>query len=210
MSFKILRQLQYSSGSDYGNNLNFPPSRIIPVSLSEETETDNIIYYTPPRLCSEHIVCEYGKKLPEPSAYFRGPNTFIKSVLYLTNIKFYENAHLPLKANRILMDFLREKVMEEKKNWTYKKLIQNILNNSKLNLDTDPSKTPYFDKFLDLVLDREYQIVIIQSDKEGNYWDSIPEKLPKLEAEEREKKYLILLQNPSGLFSPYGVSFSNT
>jgi hypothetical protein len=89
MAFEILRQLQYCTGSDYGDNLNIAPSRIIPISLVEDINNDaddSVIYYVPPRLGNEYVICEPDKKLPEPSAYFRSPNTMLKSLLYLSNM----------------------------------------------------------------------------------------------------------------------------
>ena len=41
MSFDILRQLQYCTGSCYGDNLNMVPSRIIPISLVEDISEDS-------------------------------------------------------------------------------------------------------------------------------------------------------------------------
>ena len=95
MTFSILKQLQYCTSSDYGDNLNLAPSRIIPTSLVEDINTDtdekSIIYYVPPRLGNEYVICQSGKKLPDPSAYFRSPNTFLKSFLYLRNVNYYDN-----------------------------------------------------------------------------------------------------------------------
>ena len=82
MSFNIIRQVQYCTGSDYGNNLNITPSRIIPISLVEkddDTKEEYVLYYIPPRLGTEHIIFSPDHKLPEPSAYFRSPNTLVKS-----------------------------------------------------------------------------------------------------------------------------------
>ena len=91
MSFNILNQLQNCTGSYYGDNLNIVPSRIIPICLPEykndttNSKSYNVIYYIPPNLKTEYIVCNTEKKIPEPSAYFRSPNTFMKSLLYLSN-----------------------------------------------------------------------------------------------------------------------------
>ena len=71
MTFNILRQLQYCNGSDYGDNLNIAPSRIIPISLIEDNDNNkNIISYVPPRFGNEYVICDRNKKLPEPSAYY--------------------------------------------------------------------------------------------------------------------------------------------
>lgn len=205
-SFNILKQLQYSTGSDYGDNLNLAPSRIIPTNLvediSEDIEEKNIIYYVPPRLGNEYVICEACKKLPEPSAYFRSPNTFLKSFLYLSNVSYYDNIHLPSKANSLLEKYLRDifqkystskKSLEVSRN---KKLIQIILNNTESNFDTDPDKNPYFSKFIKIILNIN-DIIVIRADDNGNYYDTISNNV-------KDGKY-VLLQHSNGLFSPYGT-----
>jgi len=217
MAFDILRQLQYCTGSDYGDNLNLAPSRIIPISLvediSNEVNDDNVIYYIPPRLGNEYVICESDKKLPEPSAYFRSPNTFMKSLLYLSNMSYYNNAHLPVKANRILDKYLRdvfEKYSTKKENITYKKIIQIILNNTSGDFDTDPDKNPHYSKFIKLILKEEKcNILVIRSDDKGNFLDTVPNKIPTLDIKENKDIYYILLQHSNGLFSPYGKAYKN-
>jgi len=214
MAFNILRQLQYCTGSDYGNNLNSAPSRIIPISLVEDKEDvkdDKIIYYIPPRLGNEYIICEHDKKLPEPSAYFRSPNTLLKSFLYLSCVEYYNNVHLPKKADTILQQYLRnvfEKYSRGKENITYKKIIQVILNNTDGEFDTDPDKNPYYSKFIKLLVKHEKcNIIVIRSGDNGNFLDTVPSKLPRLDVIKSKNMYYILLQRPNGLFSPYGKAY---
>lgn len=216
MAFEILRQLQYCTGSDYGDNLNTTPSRIIPINLVEDNEDisdDNILYYVPPRLGNEYVICETDKKLPEPSAYFRSPNTMLKSLLYLSNMDYYNNVHLPLKANRILDKYLRvifEKYASQKESSTYKKLIQVVLNNTNGEFDTDPDKNPYYSKFMKLLLKEEKcNIIVVRSDDNGNFMDTVPSKIPLLDKRENKNVYYILLQHSNGLFSPYGKAYKS-
>lgn len=215
MTFNILRKLQYCTGSDYGDNLNMAPSRIIPISLVEDNDNNkNIISYVPPRLGNEYVICERNKKLPEPSAYFRSPNTFLKSLLYLCNVKYYDNVHLPLKANTILEHYLKdifEEMSKNKENTKTKKLTQTILNNSDGIFDTDPDNNPYYSDFLKILLKREKcNILVIRSDDDGNYYDTVPNIIPSLRIKsekENSELYYILLQNSNGLFSPYGKAY---
>ena len=213
MTFNILRQLQYCNGSDYGDNLNIAPSRIIPISLIEDNDNNkNIISYVPPRFGNEYVICDRNKKLPEPSAYFRSPNTFLKSLLYLCNVKYYDNVHLPLKANTILEHYLKdifEEMSKNKENTKTKKLTQIILNNSDGIFDTDPHTNPYYSDFLKILLKKEkYNILVIRSDYNGNYYDTVPTIIPSLSIKnENSEVYYILLQNSNGLFSPYGKSY---
>ena len=215
MAFDILRQLQYCTGSDYGDNLNMVPSRIIPISLVEDNDDINdndIIYYVPPRLGNEYVICKPDKKLPEPSAYFRSPNTLLKSFLYLSNIKYYNNVHFPLEADTILNEYLKKIFGKHSKNpeISCKKLTQVILNNTNNNFDTDPNKNPYFSKFIKFITKNEQcDIIIIRSDNNGNYIDTVPSNLPKLSLCENKKVYYVLLQHSNGLFSPYGKAYGN-
>lgn len=213
MTFDILRQLQYCIGSDYGDNLNMPPSRIIPISLVEDNDNKNIISYVPPRLGNEYIICERNKKLPEPSAYFRSPNTFLKSLLYLCDVKYYENVHLPLKANIILEHYLKyifEKMSKSKENSKTKKLTQTILNNSDGIFDTDPNNNPYYSDFINILIKKEKcNIIVIRSDDNGNYYDTVPNTIPSLSIKSDTNIYYIFLQNSNGLFSPYGKAYNN-
>ena len=197
MSFEIIRQLQYSSCSSYGDNLNKVPSRIIPISL-EDVKEDNIIYYIPPRLGKEYIICNNKNKLPEPSAYFRSPNTFLKSLLYLSNINYYDNVSLPLKADSILNGYIRT-IFEEESHENVisnKKIIQVILNNTAGTFDTDPDKNPFFSKFIKVILKKEKcNIMVVRSDDNGNFIDIV---------NKTEKPSYILLLHSNGLYSPYG------
>ena len=212
MSFNILNQLQNCTGSYYGDNLNIVPSRIIPICLPEykndttNSKSYNVIYYIPPNLKTEYIVCNTEKKIPEPSAYFRSPNTFMKSLLYLSNFNYYDNVSLPLKADNILNTYIRymfdEKITENIQ--SNKKLIQIIMNNTGGNFDTDPDKNPFFSKFIKIVLKKENcNIIIIRSDNDGYYLDTIPNKIPELNLTNGKISYLLLL-NSNGLYSPYG------
>jgi hypothetical protein len=218
MSFDILRQLQYCTGSCYGDNLNMVPSRIIPISLVEdisgnETNNDgkinNIIYYIPPRLGKEYVICNTENKLPEPSAYFRSPNTFLKSLLYLSNVNYYDNVCLPLKADTILNAYIRD-IFEEQSTeniQSYKKLIQIIMNNTGGTFDTDPDKNPFFSKFIKVILKKEkYDIIIIRANDAGYYFDTVPSKLPKLNLISGKPNYILLLHS-NGLYSPYGKAY---
>ena len=217
MAFTILKQLQYCSGSDYGNNMNSPPSRIIPISLIDDIKDvgDNkIIYYVPPRLGNEYIICDSKRKLPEPSAYFKYPNTLLKSLLYISNVDYHNNVQFPLKADGILQKYLFkifEKYSEiNKENSTYKKLVQTILNNTNGDFDTDPDKNPYFTKFINLILKHEKcNLVIIRADNTGNFLDTVPSKIPSLNTINNNKMYYVLLQNSNGLFSPYGKAYKS-
>ena len=197
MSFELIRQLQYSSCSNYGDNLNKVPSRIIPLCL-EDVKEDNIIYYITPRLGKEYIICNNKNKVPEPSAYFRSPNTFLKSLLYLSNINYYNNVSLPLQSDSILNGYIRTIFEEESyENVTsYKKIIQIILNNTNGTFDTDPDKNPFFSKFIKVILKKEKcNIMIVRSDDNGNFIDIVNKS---------EKPSYILLLHSSGLYSPYG------
>jgi hypothetical protein len=215
MTFNILRQLQYCTGSDYGDNLNMAPSRIIPISLVEDNDNNkNIISYVPPRLGNEYVICERNKKLPEPSAYFRAPNTFLKSLLYLCSVKYYDNVHLPIKANNVLEHYLKdifEEMSKNKENTKTKKLTQIILNNSDGIFDTDPNNNPYYTDFIKILLKKQKcNIIIIRSDDYGNYYDTVPNIIPSLSIKnekEQSEVYYILLQNSNGLFSPYGKAY---
>ena len=217
MAFNILRQLQYCTGSDYGSNLNVPPSRIIPISLVEDNEDvndNNIIYYVPPRLGNEYVICETTRKLPEPSAYFKSPNTLLKSLLYISNMDYNNNVSFPTKADSILQKYLYkifEKYTESKKeNSTYKNLVQIILNNTGGDFDTDPDKNPYFSKFITTILKHEgCKLVIVRADDTGNFLDTVPSKIPSLDTNKSDDLYYILLQNSNGLFSPYGKAYKS-
>ena len=216
MSFDILRQLQYCTGSCYGDNLNMVPSRIIPISVVEDISEDSdnssdIIYYIPPRLGKEYVICNNENKLPEPSAYFRGPNTFLKSLLYLSNVNYYDNVHLPLKADTILNTYIRN-IFEEQLTeniQSYKKLIQVIMNNTGGTFDTDPDKNPFFSKFIKVILKKEKcDVIIIRSNDSGYYFDTVPNKLPKLNLISGKPNYVLLLHS-NGLYSPYGKAYGS-
>ncbi len=219
MAFNIIMQLQYCTGSDYGSNLNVHPSRIIPISLVEDNEDmndNNIIYYVPPILGNEYIICEKTRKLPEPSAYFKSPNTLLKSLLYISNIEYHKNVPFPKKADSILQKYLYkifEKYTKSKKEHsTYKKLVQIILNNTGGDFDTDPDKNPHFSKFINAILKYEKcNLIIIRSDDTGNFLDTVPSKIPSLDTikNDNDDIYYILLQNSNGLFSPYGKAYKS-
>jgi len=208
MAFELLRNLQYGSGSDCGQNLNRYPSRILPISFIDEFDDiqnevlgvdicvtdlkggkeseDSIptIEFEPPRLGKGVIVCDSRRKLPEPAAYFSGAHSFVMSYLYLTHVEFYQNCHLPRRATEILRDYLREQLTlkpgaEEKKRGGGKKLIQLLMAKGEEGLDTDPSKNPYFSTLYDHLLKKDETIVIIRSSETGYYSRTLPTKLPK-------------------------------
>jgi len=213
MSFDILRQLQYCAGSCYGDNLNMVPSRIIPISLvediSENDDNGNIIYYIPPRLGKEYVICNNENKLPHPSAYFRSPNTFLKSLLYLSNVNYYDNVSLPVKANTILNTYIRDIFVEQSNENIHsnKKLVQIIMNNTGGTFDTDPDKNPFFSKFIKVILKKEKcDIIIIRANDSGYYFDTVPNKLPNLNLISGKPNYILLLHS-NGLYSPYGTAY---
>lgn len=211
MSFDILKQLQYCTCSDYGNNLNKNPSRIIPFNLVEDNKFEeyNIIQYVPQRLGNEIIVCDSSVKLPSPCAYFKDSNTFLKSFLYLTNNNYYKSIHLPLKASLIMEEYIKGLIniyteTEKKKN---NKFIQYLLNNKIKDINTEPCKNKYFNKILNLLLkDNKCEIFIIRENSQGCYKDIIPKNFNKTK---KKKKCFILLQHFNGLFSPYGTYYNN-
>jgi len=212
MSFDILKQLQYCTCSDYGNNLNKNPSRIIPFNLVEdndEIDTKNIIHYVPQRLGNEIIICDSSIKLPEPSAYFRGANTFIKSFLYLTNGDYYNNIHLPLKAKHIMELYIKnlfEKLSREEEKNNNKKLIQYLLNNKISTINVDPKKHKHFNKILKILLnENNCEIVIIKENSQGCYKGIVPSNFKSIKKNGKNK--YILLEHYNGLFSPYGTYY---
>jgi len=178
---------------------------------TEGIEDEKIIYYITPRLGNEYIICKKSKKLPEPSAYFRSPNTFLKSFLYLSNVEYYNNIHLPKKANMMLQQYLRnvfEKYSKSKENIKYNKIIQVILNNTDGEFDTDPNKNPHYSNFIKLIMKHEKgNIIVIRSDDNGNFMDTVPSKIPQLDITDNENMYYVLMQGSNGLFSPYGKAY---
>lgn len=212
MAFEVLRHLQYGSGSDCGQNLNHHPSRILPISYLEETKESkdlNVIQVIPPRLGCLRIILDGSVKLPEPSAYFKGANSFLRSYLYLTNKEFYENCHLPKKADEIISSFMKDLCQKhEKKNkGKTKKLIQLLMSQTH-GYDTDPSSSPYFAEFYDILLRKEKEeVVIIKSSEIGNFRKTLPVKLPVFTTEPTNKIAYIFLNLPDNTFSPYGRTF---
>lgn len=200
MSFELLEALKYSTHKNHNENLNHSPSRIIPVNICDNIKTSNItnIRYIPPRSGNEYIVCSKVTKLPEPSAYFSSPNSFVKSYLYLKNKDFYESVHLPEKMNRLLIDYLRKLSLKYQSNKKYKKLIQKLLNNS--IPDTDPLKNDLFEILLEL-LEKDCKIEVIRSDINENFLEYIKTN------KKIQKQGLLLLQYPTGLFAPYGTLY---
>lgn len=199
MSFELLEMLKHGPHKEHGDNLNYSPSRITPISMCDNisAERKDTIRYVPPRVGNEYIVCNKDIKLPEPSAYFSSPNSFIKSYLYLTNEEFYENIHLPEKVNRLLLDFLRKISLKYQRNRKYKKLIQKLMNN--LIPDTDPLKNDLFEILLELV-EKDCNIEVIRSNIDENY-------LEHIKSSRKRKKCYLFLQYPTGIFSPYGTLY---
>jgi len=196
MSFELLKVLDSSLYKKYGENFNYSPSKIIPDIISDNfiDIPDKIIKYTLPSSGYNNIICSREFKVPEPCAYFSSPNTFIKSILYLENLDFYENIHLPKKQNEMVNKYLYNialKNIEEKK---HKKMIQKLMNNT--IKDTDPIKNLYFKELVQL-LEYQYSIEIIRCDIRNNFFDIIKKK--------SKKKRLLILQYPSGIFCPYGI-----
>lgn len=218
MAFEILRHLQYGSGSDCGQNLNRHPSRIIPITFLEEERPfglysdSEVISFIPPRLGEDRIICDLQTLLPEPAAYFRGQNSFLKAYLYLSSLEFYQYCHLPKKADDIMQKYLRDicEKHPEKNKGKVKKLIQSIMNNGRDIFDTDPRNNPYFSVFYDLLFPNDSaQIIIVKSSEEGNYRKTIPAKLPSLTLDKTEtgKICYILLSLPNHTFAPYGRAY---
>lgn len=214
MAFEVLRNLQYGSGCDCGQNLNHHPSRIIPLSFLDdsdlvESESCDILSFVPPRLGEVMILKNPNKQLPEPAAYFQGTNSFLKSYLYLHSIEYYQYCHLPRRGEEILTKFLMDlcKNNEEKSKGKVKKLIQSIMNTGREMFDTDPDNNSYFSEFYELLLsDKKTQVIIVQSSNDKTFSRTIPSKLPKLTLEKTETAITcyILLLLPNGQFSPYG------
>lgn len=201
----MLKTLQKCECADYGDNLKNAPERIIPVSSMEDNEElKKVIYYVPPNLGNQYIVRDKSVKLPEPSAYFRSPNTFMKSLLYLSDSNYCDNVHLSKKADMILQKYLRnafQNFKPSKKTHAYKKITQIILNNVNGEFDTDPDKNPHFSKFFKVLVDQgKYDIVVVRADDNGNYMDTVPSRIPK----KIVRPLYVLLQHRNGLFSPYG------
>ncbi len=231
MAFEILRHLQYGAGSDFGQNLNFPPSRIVPLSIYEmeykdsEQEIDKPckeekkrIPFIPPRLGDEVIVCQPGHCLPEPAAYFQAPHTFLKSVLYLRFQSYYQQSHLPKKSNDILMNYLKEllnvfvKEVGQKKEGSAKKLMQSLLGPKANQIDTDPAFNPHFSVLVDLLFPNpSEQIIVVHSNKEGEFYCTTPNKLPEnlsnTNVKEASTCFFVLVQLSNNLFSPYGKTY---
>lgn len=214
MEFPLIQELKKCTFSDYGNNFLSPPSRIIPTNILDNiTEGSNLIPYITPLNSSEYIIREINKELPEPSADFNYSNTLLKSILYLSNIQYYQNVQYPKKADMIIKNYLRnlfEKYTDSKKeNSKYKGFIQIVLNN--INKDLDPSKNPHFSKFITMLEKEEKcNIIIIRSNVNGTFFDTVPCDIPDLTFEKSNKLYYILLQKANGLFSPYGLSYGQT
>lgn len=214
MAFEILRHLQYGSGSDCGQNLNHHPSRILPISYIEDEDVRgySTIQVIPPRLGSLRIYLHSSMKLPEPSAYFKGGNTFLKSYLYLTDQNFYSNCHLPKKVDDIISTSMKNicKENERKNRGKMKKLIQLLMAQTH-RYDTDPKSSPYFSEFYDILLKKEKEeVLIIKSSEVGNYRKTLPAKLPNLTLEPTKKTCYVFLYLPDNTFSPYGRSYVNT
>ena len=208
MVFSILKQLQNNTGSDYGDNLCKVPSRIIP-SINSSENKDKSIEYILPYFGKESIICNIKSKLPEPSAYFRSPNTFLKSFLYLSNSSYYENISYPSNANQILNTYIRNIFEEHSKDNvpSNKKLVQIMMNNTSGIFDTDPDKNSFFSKFIKIILKKEKCEIIIIREKDG-FFDTIPNKIPDIDVKNKDSKSVyILLLNQNGVYSPYGKSY---
>jgi len=246
--FELLRHLQYGAGSDFGQNLNLPPSRIIPLSLREMNddnmedgevmldlgtlETGNCygsedeaveIPFVTPRLGEETLICRKGEWVPEPAAYFQPPHTFLQSILYLRSPGFFQSCHLPRKRQAFIHKYLVKALDDFAANATgkrkeqAKKLIQKLLSDTSKRLDTDPEQNPNFALLYDILFPKEQKqenVIVIQTNEETSEFSSTtPEKLPlplstELAKDEIGTTYLLVCQLPSGLFAPYGRTFS--
>jgi hypothetical protein len=205
-SFELLKHLQCCLGSNYSSNLNHAPCRILKSEEKEIKEFKDNIFYIPPRLGYFKISLEIGSFLPEPSAYFSPPHTFIKSYLFLSSLEFYETCYLPKKAKKLLNTFLKEIFLSvEKRKGHTKKLIQKVMYQKNDNLDTDPEKSIYFSEiYKTLFSSEENNLILVQSSKENTFLRTIPSNLPKLTKEKTNKNCYILLQFPDKTFAPYG------
>lgn len=254
--FELLRHLQYGAGSDFGQNLNLPPSRIIPLSLREMNEDNsedgdamlnlgalNIrdteaisevseisqdapcveIPFVTPRLGEETLICRKGEWVPEPAAYFQPPHTFLQSILYLRSPAFFQSCHLPRKRHAYIHKYLVKALGDFAANATgkrkevAKKLIQKLLSDTGRRLDTDPEQNPNFALLYDILFPKEQKqenVIVIQTNEETSEFSSTtPEKLPlplstELAKDEIGTTYLLVCKLPSGLFAPYGRTFS--
>ena len=162
-----------------------------------------------PYFGKESIICNIKSKLPEPSAYFRSPNTFLKSFLYLSNSSYYENVSYPSNANQILNTYIRNIFEEHSKDNvpSNKKLVQIMMNNTSGIFDTDPDKNSFFSKFIKIILKKEKCEIIIIREKDG-FFDTIPNKIPDIDIKNKDSKSVyILLLNQNGVYSPYGKSY---
>jgi hypothetical protein len=157
------------------------------------------------------IVMGEGEKLSKPRVYFNEKNSFLKSYLYLTDMIFYENCHLPGRSNQIIDKFMK-KISEEligKSRGKGKKLMQTVINYGISNIDTDPKYSFYFSDLYDILFTKrnKHKIVVLESDEYFYHKKTIPNKIPKLYKEKTENICYIFLYLPNGRFCPYGISY---
>jgi hypothetical protein len=113
---------------------------------------------------------------------------------------------------RYLKDLL-SKNLDGKNKQAVKKLMQGLLGTKGIQVDTDPVKNPYFSVLCDLLFpDPKEQVIVIHSSQEGEFFTTTPKKLPvnlSIDTTEKEaaSRFLVLVQLPSGLFSPYGKTY---
>ena len=192
--FPIIAQLQY--GTEFGKNLCPSPSRIVPLSQKEIPEPDvkhPVLYYVTLRQEKEFVSCQRKALLFEPSAYFHPPHTFLQSVLYLIEPRFYQAVHLPQLRKDVMMRWLKEKLALYPEG---KKFLQHLLSNE---IDTDPWSNPYFSILVGLLEAAKHKLHVVHADLEGKFKGMTPQKMP-------EKQSIVLLQMSSGWYAPYGIS----
>lgn len=195
--YPIIAQLQYGTASAFGKNLCISPSRIVPLSQKEipEPETGDeksYIYYLTPRQEREFVCCKPKALLFEPSAYFRSPHTFLQSVLFLIEPRFYQVAHLPQQRRDVLLRWLKDKLSHLPEG---KKFLQQILSSE---VDTDPSNHSYFPILVRLLETESRSIQVVHADSEGKFKGVTKNK-------EKKKSTILLLQLPTGCYAPYGI-----
>lgn len=201
--YPIIAQLQYGTASAFGKNLCISPSRIVPLSQKEIPEPEmgdekSYLYYLTPRQEREFVCCKPKAFLFEPSVYFRPPHTFLQSVLFLIEPRFYQVAHLPQKRRDVLLRWLKDKLEQVPEG---KKFLQQILSSE---VDTDPGNHKYFPILVRLLeatttaTTESRSIQVVHADSEGKFKGVTKSR-------EKKKSTVLLLQLPTGWYAPYGI-----
>lgn len=218
MSSKFLHYLVSGAAGNFGNNLLYPPSRIVPLTFQDMDDTyeENIkvLRYLTPSQEEAVIYCKPGFILPEPSAYFVEPHSFLESVLYLVLPEFYSISTQPRKKDAFLARFIRDtfdnylKHATQKEIRPAKKLMQHLLHNEWGEYDTDPSKNQDFATFIKVISTVvSDQIIIIHSDQSGHFQSTTPETVPSVDIVESDRRFIVLCQLPNSRFAPYGIGY---